>query len=152
MEDDWAVLEEEAEPAEAAETEEAETEETVPVEEETEADFFEEEVPEETEAELNAGESGNLPRMVFWEFDENGLLRIYGTGEMLICDAPSQVPWDDLRDSITAIRVDEGVTSLCAYAFYGCSALSDIDLAESVETIGAFVFKDCGGPQTVTLG
>lgn len=103
MEDDWAILEEDAEPAEEAETEEAlteeaeevepeeaETEEAVLAEEETEADFFEEEeVPEETEAGLDAGECGNLPGTVFWELDENGLLRIYGTGEMLICDAPS---------------------------------------------------------------
>ena len=71
---------------------------------------------------------------------------------MLSCEDKEEVPWNDQRDGITAVRVDEGVTSVCAYAFYGCSFLTDMDLAESVEMIGPFAFKDCVGLQTVTLG
>ncbi len=75
-------------------------------------------------------------------FYSDGALEITGTGKMYDYSESSYAPWKDLATSraITSIKVNEGVTSVGDYAFYGCYAVSDLVLPESVETIGDYAF------------
>ncbi len=56
---------------------------------------------------------GNCGESVFWEYS-NGLLRIYGNGEM------KTNPWmnyRDCRENLRKVIIDEGVTAACEKAF-----------------------------------
>ena len=48
----------------------------------------------------------------------NGVLYIFGTGEMENYKTAASVPWYEYRDEITEIRIESGVTKVGTYAFY----------------------------------
>lgn len=58
-----------------------------------------------------------------WQYNNaTTTLTISGTGDMY-ADSSSTMPWYRLRDSITSVIIEEGVTSLGDYAFNGCCNL-----------------------------
>lgn len=65
---------------------------------------------------------------VTWCFEmESGILTISGSGEMENYEA-EQAPWYPMREKITAVVVEEGVTSVGDYAFYNCPNLTSVTL------------------------
>ncbi|MCD8001482.1 MAG: leucine-rich repeat domain-containing protein [Oscillospiraceae bacterium] len=90
----------------------------------------------------------NLP----WIFD-NGVLTISGEGEMENYSyySYSDVPWYSLRESITAVVIEDGVTSISDYAFYECSSLTSVVLPDSVTSIGSRAFSGCTSLASVTI-
>lgn len=72
-----------------------------------------------------------------WDLDGDGLLTITGIGEM------GETPWYELMDSVTAIAIGEGVTSICEEAFAGYPNLTQVILPNSLQTIGTRAFRDC---------
>lgn len=50
-----------------------------------------------------------------WELDENGSLKISGTGEMYDYDYGNPSPWN--HSSVVSVTIEEGVTSIGNYAF-----------------------------------
>ena len=81
---------------------------------------------------------------VTWYLDYNNYLHISGTGAMYNYSYGT-APWYDYRDSITALGLDYGVTSVGDYAFAGISTLGSFNLSDSVKNIGDGAFKDCTG-------
>lgn len=79
---------------------------------------------------------------------ENGLLRISGEGDMpdydWYLDGESceyvDSPWYPYRDEIISVSVEEGVTSIGANAFAGCTQIAQKQIAASVTRIGAGAF------------
>ena len=93
-----------------------------------------------------------------WAFDENsGVLTVSGEGEMydqwedLDVEGPELPPWASLRMQIKEIVVEEGVTSIGAYAFTDCYALTKIDLPESLTVIGKNAFAWAGMLEEVSI-
>ncbi|MGX8692263.1 MAG: extracellular solute-binding protein [Clostridia bacterium] len=74
-----------------------------------------------------------------WELDEEGTLTITGTGSMYDF-AWNESPWYEDRESIKAVELPEGLTSIGAYAFSGCSSLTGIELPEGLTSIGSYAF------------
>lgn len=82
---------------------------------------------------------------------ENGLLRISGEGDMpdydWYLDGESceyvDSPWYPYRDEIISVSVEEGVTSIGANAFAGCTQIAQKQIAASVTQIGAGAFDGC---------
>ena len=81
--------------------------------------------------------------------DDFKTLTISGTGDMYEYPehqtpggALSQ-PWMDFKDTITTIKIEEGVSSVGSGAFWGCEALTDISLPSSIRTIGFAAFAEC---------
>lgn len=72
----------------------------------------------------------------------NGTLTIGGAGEMAHYN-DSDAPWADRAEEITAVIVEEGVTSVGNSAFSGLKRLSSVQMADSVRSISAFAFKGC---------
>ena len=58
-------------------------------------------------------------------------------------------PW---KQNITSITLEEGVTTIGNYAFYGCDSLTWIKIPDSVTIIGEFAFSSCGLLSEATLG
>lgn len=70
-----------------------------------------------------------------------GLVVISGTGEMCAHIYPKYSPFYE-ADDIKAVIVEEGVTSICGQAFYGCENLSSISLPSTIEKIGVNAFTN----------
>lgn len=77
----------------------------------------------------------------------NGTLRIYGTGEMYnywYAPASSHPPWYDNWSRISAVYIEDGITSLGNYALYNCYNIkTSITLPSTLERIGEAAFEGC---------
>ena len=66
---------------------------------------------------------------------------ISGQGEMKNFNK-STIPWS--KQSIDSIRIEEGVTTIGTYAFYGMSKVTSVQLPNSLTTIGNYAFQTTG--------
>lgn len=133
------------EPAVPAQTEAPET--TAP--ETTEASVPESEEPQpaaEPSAEdvpvPQSDSTGVCGESLTWTL-AGGTLTISGSGAMTDYGESNTAPWYSGREQITAVVVDQGVTTIGAYAFYGCVNLINITLPEGLTAIGRYAFKGC---------
>ena len=94
--------------------------------------------------------SGQCGDDAYWTLDDNGTLTITGTGPMRDYDAFT-VPWDDNRESIENIIIQDGITRIGDWAFSGCVNLSDIMIPQSLTSIGESAFSSCENLTIVTL-
>ncbi len=78
---------------------------------------------------------------VNWTLTADGLLRIYGEGKMGDYNA-QYVPWYDLRESVTSVVVESGVTHIGNNNFNGCTALTSVSIPDTVTSIGG-AFGGC---------
>ena len=56
-----------------------------------------------------------------WAFEDNGILTINGSGEMMDYASSDEVPWFSLRQEIVGLSLGNGVTKIGNYAFYECN-------------------------------
>lgn len=84
--------------------------------------------------------SGECGDNVTWSYGE-GILTISGTGPM---ETPAfGIPeWDEYLSDIRKVVIENGVTAISTTAFDGCP-MSEIEIADSVESIGRFAFGNC---------
>ena len=115
---------------------------------------------------------GELNKYISWSYAD-GVLTISGKGKMPAFNY-GEAPWADMITEITAVVIEEGVTTLGrssfhsatnlesvtlpeslwridAYAFYGCKKLKSVDIPEAVTSIGAYAFRK-SGVKDVTIG
>lgn len=59
-----------------------------------------------------------------WTLDSSGMLIVSGTGDMSSWSSTIDVPWN--RSDIKHVVVEEGITSIGQYAFYGCENLTEV--------------------------
>ena len=72
---------------------------------------------------------------------ENGILYNKDKTELVWCD----------RAKKGTVTIASGVTNIAAYAFYGCTALTGIEIPESVVTIGDWAFGECAALADISL-
>lgn len=89
---------------------------------------------------------------VFWELDQDGVLKISGQGEMQNWENETEVPWSEQRQEIKKVEITEGVTSVGGYAFSNCINAAEIVIPDSVQEIGEYAFFNCNGLSSVTIG
>ena len=63
---------------------------------------------------------------VTWSLDENGVFTVSGEGAMEGYTSADEVPWKDSMASIKSVVIDEGVTRVSDYGFYGCTNLTSV--------------------------
>lgn len=120
----------------------------------------------------NQGICGND---VFYTISSDGTLTLTGTGTTYNYHSQKNAPWWDIRDSITKVVIQEGVTAVgqqlfrkCTNltqvslpttltkidnnAFIGCSNLSKITIPKGVSYIGRYAFNSTGITQAVYSG
>lgn len=88
---------------------------------------------------------------LLWTLDNNGLLTIFGSGEMDSFESDSKVAWLAQREKITRVEIQSGVTTIGDWAFYGCGSLQSISIPASVRSIGISAFLDCTQLQSLTI-
>ena len=91
--------------------------------------------------------SGTCGTNVTWTLDCDGVLTISGTGAMDDCIKENWVyrPWEDYVSSIKSVVIEEGVTSIGEFAFFGCTAITSITIPNSVSSVGGNAFYRCDG-------
>ena len=130
------VVEPETETTIATETEGVEEE--VVVEHETKEDIV-------VSKEVSVIASGSCGKNVTWVLTSDGLLSISGTGAMSDYKY-NNAPWDEYREQMSALKLEDGITSIGIRAFVGCSDLTgDLIIPNSVATIGESAFAGCYG-------
>ena len=103
---------------------------------------------------VSSGSCGKTGTSVSYTLNSNGLLTIRGTGEMKDYSSYSAAPWS--KEDVRGVVIEESVTSVGAYAFYNCGTLESVKLPESLTAIGAYAFRGCAAlpsadiPQAVT--
>ena len=91
-------------------------------------------------AEEYSGECGAEGDNLTWAFSE-GTLTISGTGEMRYYQYGS-APWlINCGSSITKVVIEDGVTSVSAYAFYECRHIQSVSFPETLTSIGDYAFQ-----------
>ena len=91
---------------------------------------------------VSAAESGSCGENLRWSFD-NGTLTISGTDAMANYDTPEDRPWHHLAEQVTAIVLDEGVTTVGSFAFAYMPNVEILTLPSTLEQIGLFAFISC---------
>ena len=99
----------------------------------------------------SAAASGICGENLTWTLDAAGTLTVSGTGAMEDYHICNDMPWYQSRDSIKAVVIENGVTTIGEYAFSDCSSLTSITIPESVTTIGEYAFSDCSSLTSITI-
>ena len=69
------------------------------------------------------------------------LLIVHGEGPLVV---PDPAPWDEYKDDISRVILDEGITSVPAGALSGLSKLYSVVFPVSLEKLDPDSFADCG--------
>ncbi|MDO5139019.1 MAG: leucine-rich repeat protein, partial [Oscillospiraceae bacterium] len=91
---------------------------------------------------IASGACGSGSNDVTWTLTGDGTLSFSGTGNMKDYSSGT-APWASFSGQIQAVAIENGISSIGAYAFYGCSLLTRADIAESVVKIGNDAFSNC---------
>ena len=95
---------------------------------------------------------GNIPNSnLTWQYDKDSkTLTISGEGEMP--DNPvSDKTWSNYLGNIETVVIEDGVTSIGAYAFENCSKLKSVSIPNSVQKINVGAFRYCESLDNVEL-
>ena len=109
------------------------------------------EATEPTEETVNPDwPSGSCGENLSWYFNpDTGVLTIEGSGAMDDAVAATDIvnkyymPWVKYENSITAVRLPEGLTSIGTYAFRGHEQLTKLTIPDNVTSIGEQAFAWC---------
>lgn len=82
---------------------------------------------------------------------QDGTLVITVQGAMQDYDSAAQTPWFKDRAEIRKIVVQNGVTTIGDYAFYGCENVTSVTLPDTVTQIGKLAFYGCKDLRTLTV-
>lgn len=82
---------------------------------------------------------------------QDGTLVISAQGAMQDYSAAAQTPWFKDRAEICKIVVQQGVTTIGDYAFYGCENVTSVTLPDTVTQIGKLAFYGCKDLRTLTV-
>ncbi len=96
--------------------------------------------------------SGTCGENLTWTLNtETGVLTISGTGDMYDYTYNDPAPWYELRAGVTEAVIEEGVTSIGAYAFRSLSSLVSVSIPSSCKSIGTFAFDYCSSLASADL-
>lgn len=117
-------------------------------EEENEYSIFEDDYVVEI-----VGASGECGNSASWRLDDTGILYISGSGDMTNYGDADSVPWKNYRNNIKKISIGNGISSIGAYAFFGCSSLTSITFegTSKVKDIYHDAFTNCSKLKNITL-
>ena len=105
-----------------------------------------------------SGECGSVGDNVKWKYNtRSGELTISGSGPMYSWQDPEDeaseefAPWIYYYEDIKKVTIQSGVTTVGAYAFAECLALTSVSIPDTVTHIGNGSFQDCLVLHSVTL-
>ena len=92
---------------------------------------------------------GSCGKNLTWKLTD-GTLTVSGTGEMTNYSSQFDTPWAR-NETITAIVVEDGVTSIGSNAFCSVYTAKSISIPEGITKIGSYAFCGCSGVKELVL-
>ena len=94
-----------------------------------------------------------------WRLEDDGELVISaaslkGRMQDFLQDATfpfSNAPWNNKRDNITSVMIEDGITRIGDHAFLGCYNLRSITIPDSVVHIGRSAFNGCTSLKNISI-
>ena len=86
---------------------------------------------------------GKCGENLTWTLDDDGTLTISGTGAMQEISEENKI-WEDYKDEITSVIIEDGATNIAANAFLHCSNLKSVNIPNTVIEIGYSSFLGTG--------
>ena len=100
----------------------------------------------------SADDSGSCGEDVTYTYVESThTLTISGSGAMRDYSSFGSAPWTNYRKQIAEAIIEDGVSSIGDWAFYGCNGLTSVTIPNSVTSIGYDAFRGCSGLENVTF-
>ncbi len=100
-------------------------------------------------------EGGFVTGALTWTLSEEGVLTISGKGKMEDFDSwgpdAHRPPWNDDKEIVKNVVIEDGVTSIGNNAFYWCTSLTEISIPASVTSIGDYAFDNCTSLASVEI-
>lgn len=96
-------------------------------------------------------ETGTCGENLIWNLSDDGVLTVSGTGDMTNGEDYGTAPWEDTKAFINEIVIEDGVESVGAYMFWDCGNVKKVTLGEDVSRIGKAGFLYCEGLTTLQL-
>ena len=95
--------------------------------------------------------SGTWGDNINWMLDTDGMLTIYGVGDMKAQSVDDgEYPWNVYDNDIQSVKILEGVTSIASYAF-SRSALTTVAIPEGLTSIAEGAFENCVALTSLTI-
>ena len=88
------------------------------------------------------------------ECGDNAHYKFYHTGELVISGTGSiEAEFRNLSfaDDVSKVTIEDGITGIGNYAFFGCTGLTNVSIPNSVTSIGSRAFFGCTGLTSVTI-
>lgn len=96
---------------------------------------------------------GTIGNTITWTLSRDGVLTLSGSGVFAATSDPDyDCPWNDYREAIKKIVIEDGITEIGRYAFSDLTMLTEVVIADSVTTIDNGAFWGCSGLVDVDLG
>ena len=96
----------------------------------------------------DVSENGDLS--VTATLDENGLLTIFGTGNMKNW-RHSDAPWYSVKEQIKQVKIEDGVTSIGEWCFSNCNSITNITIPDTVTNMGFAAFAWCSSLESINI-
>ena len=104
--------------------------------------------PEAEEIPLLEGSCGTD---ITFFLSQDGTLTLSGSGSTYNYHSQKTAPWWDLREQITSVIINEGITTLGTQLFRKCIYLAEASLPTSLTKIDGNVFIGCQGLKEITI-
>ena len=98
---------------------------------------------------VEEGECGADGDNVKWLLTTDGVLDIYGSGQMSNMTVYGGRPWSDL--DVKTVLIEEGVTSIGNYRFRYCNGLEEVNIPSTVTEIGPGNFFNCPALKDIVI-
>ena len=86
-----------------------------------------------------------------WDLDAEGVLTVYGTGQMSGSYDEKEIPWYPYVASVKKVVVCEGITHVGKSAFYNCVNLTEVSLPDSLTFMDYQAFGYCTSLQEILI-
>lgn len=100
-----------------------------------------------------SGDCGTSGNSVKWSLSSDGILTISGANQRMAdyySLGGNNAPWFSYKDDIKAIKIENGVINIGAYAFYDLNNLKTVDFG-TIDTIGNNAFESCDSLEKAIL-
>ena len=103
--------------------------------------------------EAAAATSGSCGKTAQWSFDAaSETLTVSGTGALKDYNYTMNYPWAAVKDSVRHLVIQEGITEIGEFTFYGMESLQTVTLPESLKQLGSSAFNRCMYIQKIYYG
>ena len=107
------------------------------------------------EWDISADGSGSVAAYLYEDDQNSGCytLTISGQGDMKEWSSKYSVPWyvAKYNTAITSVKIENGVTGICNFAFFEFKSLSYVEISDSVTKIGDSAFYNCSSLKSIVF-